>query len=269
MDAAADPLALESLLAFWADAGVDACLEVAPVDRLAPRARPNPPPAVVAAPSPAPATAGFAAPSFAGGDPAATAAGVADMNALERAFAAFEIGGLRPGGTRAPVWRRGVEAPSVLVFGGLPGADEEGGGQAFAGAAGRLLDRMLAAAGLAQAALSLHAAPWRPPGDREPTPSEAAALRAFLMRAVALTAPRAVLVLGDQAARVLLDRAEGVLKLRGRALDNLSQPDGEAGPSTFVTFGPAFLLRQPRLKAQAWSDLLSLSATVARPRNDP
>jgi DNA polymerase len=269
---ATDALALESLLAFWADAGVDACLADEPVDKLR---RPAPPAAAAAATRPAPAAparaAVEAAPDVANAVAAAQALAQAapDLAALEASMQGFDGGGHRPASARRILFARGAPAAAVVVVGGPPGADEDGAGSAFAGAAGRLLDRMLAAAGLNERALLLHVTPWRTPGDRPPTDAEAAVALPFVRRAIALAAPAALLVLGDLPARLLLNRAEGVLKLRGAMLDTLSQAGDPEPPKALVTFGPAFLLKQPAMKAQAWRDLLTLARAVATARNDP
>ena len=260
---ALDP-ALESLLAFWAEAGVDAAVEDEPVDRLqrpAP-ARIVPAAAAQAAVPPALGAAGVR------GDLAAAiaearrfAAGAADLPDLLAAAASFDPGPFRPAGARRTALLRGDAPADVVVIGGAPGADEDEVGTAFAGAEGRLLDRMLAAAGLGGRALLAHAVLWRTPGDRPPTPEEAALSRPFLERAVALAAPKALLLLGDAPARLVLGREEGVLKLRREALTWSPEGDGTALPA-HVTFGPGFLLRQSQAKKRAWDDLLSLNQRV-------
>lgn len=270
--APAETLALESLLAFWVEAGVDACLYDEPVDKLrrpSPALAPPPPEPVAAAPVAAVSAPGTPDLEAAVAAARALAEGAADLPTLIAALEGFDGAGQRPTSARRVLFARGPSSPGVVVVGGPPAADEEAAGEAFAGAAGRLLDRMLAAAGLADSALRLHAVPWRPPGDRPPTDAEAAVALPFVRRAIELARPAAVLVLGDWPAKVLLGRAEGVLKLRGRPVDNLSQAGRVDLPTSLVTFSPAFLLKQPRLKAQAWSDLLALARTVAALRNDP
>lgn len=257
-----DP-ALESLLAFWADAGVDAAVEDAPTDKLR---RLEPPPRSEAPP----ASASVAQHAVAGpagdlvgaiADAQSLARAAHDLPALQTAAEAFAPAGLRPPGARRGVLARGVSPAAVVVIGGGPSAEDEGAG-AFSGGAGRLLDRMLAAAGLEGRALLLHAALWRTPGGRDPTPEEAALARPFQLRAVALARPKALLVLGDVAARFVLGRSDGVLKLRREALLWTEESSGGAGLPVTVSFSPEFLLATPAAKKRAWADLLTLTERV-------
>ena len=151
-----------------------------------------------------------------------------------------------------------------MVIGEAPGAEDENAGAPFAGAAGRLLDRMLAAAGLADRALITRTLFWRPPGDRQPTPEEHALCAPFLERAIALAQPRALLLAGAGVARVMLGRSEPILTLHGRWLEWRSA-DGALELPALPTLSPAFLLRQPIAKAKSWSDLLTLSERIDRP----
>ena len=259
---AAAPLdpALESLLAFWAEAGVDAAVEDAPTDKLR---RPEPPaPAVEpirTAASPAFAFSGPGHGDLTGAvaDAQDLAAAAADFESLSAAAESFAPGSLRPTGARRGVLGRGGAPADLAVIGGAPGADEERDG-AFAGPAGRLLDRMLAAAGLADRALLLHAVLWRTPGAAAPSPEQATLSRPFIERAIALAQPRAVLILGEVPARLVLGRDESVLKLRR---ERLAWAQGAPLPElpTLVTFSPDFLLRASGAKKQAWHDFLTLA----------
>ncbi|MBC7668483.1 MAG: uracil-DNA glycosylase, partial [Gemmatimonadaceae bacterium] len=180
MDLAVDPRAVESLLAFWADAGVEASYADEPIDRLAEgaamlRARREPAPPVAVAP--------IAAPAFGRGpdldtvvtQAKALAGACNDLPALAAAIAAFDGCPLKTQGARQAVVSRGpVDAP-LMIIGEAPGADEDAQGAPFVGKAGQLLDRMLKAAGLLDRAFATNTVFWRPPGNRTPTPQEQAA----------------------------------------------------------------------------------------------
>ncbi|OHB30381.1 MAG: uracil-DNA glycosylase [Phenylobacterium sp. RIFCSPHIGHO2_01_FULL_69_31] len=273
MSAIAEPFdaaIAESLLAFWADAGVDAMLLDEAVDRIEagkilPPARPAAPVVPLAA-APAPrAFGGQADISGAVAQAQQLAAGAANLDALVAAIAAFEGCPLRFEGaaTKAVVYRGDPKAP-LLVIGEGPGADEDARGEPFVGRAGKLLDRMLAAAGLTDRVLITNTVFWRPPGNRTPTPAEQAICAPFLERIVQLVQPRMLLLAGGASAKSVLKREEGILSLRGRWFEWRSA-DGTLELPAMPTLHPAFLLRQPGAKKKAWSDLLTLSERLDRP----
>ncbi len=255
-----DIAAVESLLAFWRDAGVDACYGDAPVDHT----HIAPPPAVKAVQrataSVAPALAGHAA-EDAASEARRLAAGAATLQDLAAAVAAFEGCPLRGMGATQSVFARGNPNAPVLVVGEGPGADEDRIGQPFVGKAGQLLDRMLAAAGLTDRVFITNTVFWRPPGNRTPTPQEQAVCAPFVERAFALLKPRAVLLLGAASARGVLQAEEGIMKLRGRWQEWRLAEGGVSAP-VMPTLHPAFLLRQPQAKRQVWADLLSLAVRL-------
>ena len=273
MSAAAEPsnaAVAESLLAFWADAGVDAMLLDAPFDRI--EAGKVMPPARPAAPTVVPSTAPVgrvATPqadiSTALAQAQAAAAAAQDLDALVAAIAAFEGCPLRYEGaaSQAVVYRGDPKAP-LMVIGEGPGADEDAMGQPFVGRAGKLLDRMLLAAGLQDRVLITNTVFWRPPGNRTPTPAEQAICAPFLERIIALVQPKMLLLAGGASAKSLLKREEGILSLRGRWLDWRSA-DGQLELPAMPTLHPAFLLRQPGAKKRAWQDLLTLTERLDRP----
>jgi DNA polymerase len=252
-----DTAATESLLAFWRDAGVDACFEDAPVDRT----HVIPPPAVKAV---AKATASVVAAPDAGdalSDARRLAAAAGSLEELGQAVAAFEGCTLRGMGATRSVFSRGNPAAPVLVIGEGPGAEEDQSGQPFVGQAGRLLDRMLAEAGLEGRVFITNTVFWRPPGNRAPTPAEQAVCAPFIERAFARLKPKAVLLLGAAAAKSVLGTDEGIMRLRGQWRDwRLSE--GAVSAPVMPTLHPAFLLRQPLAKRQAWADMLSLAARL-------
>lgn len=271
MTASADPSAArlaESLLAFWADAGVDAMLLDEPVDRIeAGRILPPVKPAAPVAASVAAPRPGAAAVDISGAVAEAQrlAAAAADLDALVAAISGFEGCPLRFEGaaTQAVVFRGDPKAP-LMVIGEGPGADEDAQGAPFVGRAGKLLDRMLAAAGLDGRVLITNTVFWRPPGNRTPTPAEQAICAPLLERMIALVEPRMLLLVGGASAKSLLKREEGILSLRGRWLEWRST-DGSLELPAMPTLHPAFLLRQPGAKKRAWSDLLTLTERLDRP----
>lgn len=249
--------AVESLLAFWRDAGVDACFEDAPVDRT----HVAPPPAVKAV---AKATASVT-PVVAAGDALAEArrlaAGADTLDALGQAIAGFEGCALRGMGAKQAVFGRGNPEAEVLIVGEAPGADEDERGQPFVGKAGKLLDRMLAEAGLEGRVFITNTVFWRPPGNRTPSPAEQAVCAPFVDRAFALLKPKAVLLVGGAAAKSVLGVDEGIMRLRGHWKE-WRLAEGAVSAPALPTLHPAFLLRQPLAKRQAWADLLSLAARL-------
>jgi DNA polymerase len=264
--------ALESLLSFWSLAGVDAALADRPVDRTARPAEPAPlarrAAAPVSAEGPAPG-ARTPAPSPVA-DPGGLeearrlAAQAADLTALEAAIAAFEGCPLKTMGASRAVFARGAPDAPVMVIGEGPGADEDLRGEPFVGRAGRLLDAMLAAAGLTGRVFITNTVFWRPPGNRTPTLAEQAVCAPFVERAIALVRPRALLLVGGAAAKAMLKESRGILSLRGRWFE-WRGGDGALEIPAMPTLHPAFLLRQPAAKAMAWSDLLTLTERLDRP----
>lgn len=253
---ALDIAATESLLAFWADAGVDACFEEAPVDRTYVA-----PPALKAV---AKATASVAAlPDTAGAADEARrlAASCETLDQLAAAIAAFEGCPLRGMGARQSVFARGNPTAPVLIVGEGPGAEEDARGEPFVGKAGQLLDRMIAAAGLTDRVFITNTVFWRPPGNRTPTPAEQAICAPFVERAFAILRPKAVLLLGAAASKSVLQTDEGIMKLRGQWKE-WRLPEGDVSAPAIPTLHPAFLLRQPQAKRAVWADLLSLMARL-------
>ncbi len=269
---AIDP-ALESLLAFWAEAGVEASYTDAPVDRLAEgaarlaaKAKPPTRPAAVAT-----ARAGVLAPAADIGTAVAQAREMAaaahDLEALAAAIAAFDGCPLKTlGATQAVVWRGAADAP-VMIVGEGPGADEDRQGQPFVGKAGRLLDRMIGAAGLTGRVFITNTVFWRPPGNRTPTLEEQAVCAPFVERAIQLVKPRLLLLVGGASAKSMLKQDQGILSLRGRWLEWRSSDQSLAVPA-MPTLHPAFLLRQPAAKKNAWIDFLTLAERLDRPERE-
>lgn len=263
-----DPRAVESLLAFWADAGVDVLYADRTVDRTAPpvAAAPRIVPPAVAVIASSPPTRPDPIPKRPPPDPdiAIRAANSAtDLESLGRAIEAFDGCDLKHSGARRAVFSRGAPNAPVMVIGEAPGAEEDVQGQPFVGRAGRLLDRMFAVAGLDGRVFIVNTVFWRPPGNRPPTVEEQAACAPFLERAIALVNPRFLLLVGKSATGALLKRPEGILALRGRWFE-WRATDGALTIPALPTLHPSFLLRQPAAKPKSWEDLLALTERLDR-----
>jgi DNA polymerase len=149
----------------------------------------------------------------------------------------------------------------VLILGEAPGRDEDVEGRPFVGRAGQLLDRMFAAIGLSRSAAEPEQAiyitnvlPWRPPGNRDPEPAEIAMMRPFVERHIALMNPRVIVVMGNTPLYALTGQ-KGVLRARGTWTTALDRP-------MLPMVHPAYLLRNPIAKREAWADLLSLQSRI-------
>jgi uracil-DNA glycosylase len=259
--APADSRALEGFMAFWADAGVECAYAEEPVDRIAEGARRLAPKRQEAPPlnvAPRPQAQAPAGPSIGEAlvEARAMAAAAGDLAALEAAVAAFEGCPLKAGTTNT-VFSRGVPNAKVMVIGEGPGAEEDRQGKPFVGPSGRLLDRMLEAAGLSDQVFITNTVFWRAPANRTPSPPEQAVCTPFVERAISLVRPRVLLLMGGASAKHMLKRPEGILSLRGRWNDWTSEDGGLTIPA-MPTLHPAFLLRQPVAKAHAWQDILTL-----------
>jgi uracil-DNA glycosylase len=253
-DIAADWHAALAALAWQVDAGVDEVIGDTPVNRYelaAELARP-------AAPRPAEVPVAVAA------DPVAVAKAVAGqartLQDLHAALSGFGLCDLKKG-ARNTVFADGNPEARVLILGEAPGADEDREGRPFVGRAGQLLDRMFAAIGLsrtspdAQAALYItNVMPWRPPGNRDPEPAEIAMMQPFVERHIALVDPQVIVVMGNTPLFALTG-TRGILRARGTWGQALGKP---MLPMTH----PAYLLRTPAAKREAWADLLSLQARL-------
>jgi len=263
----ADARTAESLLAFWAEAGVDAMLLDAPFDRIEAGkiVAPRPPERKAPAPTPA-ARAPKAGPdvSAAIAEARRLAAEAQDLEALKAAIAGFDGCPLKFEGARQSVFARGAPNAPLVVIGEGPGAEEDARGEPFVGRAGQLLDRMLAAAGLTDRVFITNTVFWRPPGNRTPSITEQAVCQPFVERAIELVAPRMLLLVGAPSSKSMLKRDEGILSLRGRWFEWRSERGALELPA-MPTLHPAFLLRQPAAKKKAWSDLLTLTERLDRP----
>ena len=191
----------------------------------------------------------------------ALAAGAASIEALGALVAAFDECPLKRTATNT-VFLDGNPAAPVMIIGEAPGAEEDRIGRPFVGRAGQLLDRMLAAIGLDRTSVQItNVIYWRPPGNRKPTSAEIAACLPFVLRHIALARPKVLVLAGGTAASALLPLSEGITRLRGRWFE-LTVPGREAPVPTLPMFHPAFLLRTPERKREAWRDLLALKVRL-------
>ncbi len=209
-----------------------------------------PAPVVAAAQTPAERAAAPAA--AAGEDPLAAA----DLAAMGRALAGCRRCRLAAGRTQV-VFGVGHPKARVVFVGEGPGADEDRVGEPFVGRAGQLLNAMLPAIGLARADVYIaNVVKCRPPGNRDPESDEAAACLPFLKRQIELIDPEVIVCLGRVAARHLLGTTAPISSYRGRWTK-------WAGRDVLPTFHPAYLLRNPAAKREAWADLKRLRDRLA------
>jgi DNA polymerase len=192
------------------------------------------------------------------------AAGAETIEALGELVAGFDLCPLKRTATTT-VFLDGNPAAPVIIVGEAPGAEEDRLGRPFVGRAGQLLDRMLSAIDLDRTMVQItNVIYWRPPGNRKPTSAEIASCLPFVLRHIALARPRVLVLAGGTAANALLPYTEGITRLRGRWFD-LAVPGLAAPVPTLAMFHPAFLLRTPERKREAWRDLLALKARLAQP----
>ncbi|CCG39773.1 uracil-DNA glycosylase [Magnetospirillum molischianum] len=252
------------LLRWYLDVGVDECIGELAIDRYSvPPPVPRPVAAAVPASpsssSPRRAVVGREA-DGAGASGTATqiAAACTSLTELHRALEAFEGLPLKQAAT-STVFADGSAQPRLMCIGEAPGHEEDRQGVPFIGASGKLLDRMLKSIGLDRSEVYItNVVPWRPPANRKPTQDEVAVCLPFVIRHIELVDPPLLLLLGGAAASALLARSEGINRLRGQWFE-VGSPGLQRPVPTLATFHPAYLLRTPEAKREAWRDLLLLS----------
>ena len=185
------------------------------------------------------------------------AAACTSLDQLVAAVRAFDGCALKRTATNTVIGDGNPEA-QLMIVGEAPGAEEDRQGLPFVGPAGRLLDRMLASIGLDRSGVYItNMLPWRPPGNRSPTAEELAICQPFLERQIELIAPRILVLVGGIAAKALLNRREGITRLRGQWFP-FSTPRMEGTIQATATFHPAYLLRTPSAKREVWRDLVAI-----------
>jgi len=264
---------LLDILAFHREAGVDLALEEAPLNRFAEGVSrsgqsnaPFPPPLGRQPISPTYAPAGTAKPTAPLPPDAATIAAreaareAKTLDELRETLARFEGCALR-NTAKNLVFADGNPAGRVMFVGEAPGADEDREGLPFVGRSGKLLDLMIAAIGLDRSAAYIaNIVPWRPPGNRTPTPQESAICLPFIRRQIELADPDFLICLGKPSMQALIGINDGIKAARGRWHD---YDTGSRVIRAMATFHPAYLLRTPGEKKFAWRDMLALKKALA------
>ena len=259
--------AARELLEFYLEAGVDALIGDEPVDNFAAVA---PSPATSPTPSRIPARAPevkSASPSVAPPPPDAAAlaardlvASIATLEDLRAALDRFEGCALRSTATQL-VFADGNPKARLMLVGEAPGRDEDIEGLPFVGRSGKLLDRMLAAIGLDRTGVYIaNVIPWRPPGNRTPTPQETEICLPFIRKQIELVDPDILVCLGQPSTTTLLKTKDGITKTRGRWF---KYDTGRREIRAMPTFHPAFLLRSPLQKRLAWRDFLAIKKALS------
>jgi uracil-DNA glycosylase family 4 len=283
--------AARELLVFYQEAGVDVFIGETPVDRLADpalasiSAEPVPssapaspslphkgagsePPVQAARSTPAFAFASSASSASATPPPSPEAAvmaareaarSAASLEELRTILNGFEGCALRSTATQL-VFADGNPQGRVMFVGEAPGRDEDIEGLPFVGRSGRLLDQMMAAIGLDRTQVYIaNIVPWRPPGNRTPTPQESAICLPFLLRQIELASPEILVCMGNPSTQTLLGTKDGITKTRGRWFPFHA---GAREIRAIATFHPAFLLRSPLQKRFAWRDFLAIKKAL-------
>jgi DNA polymerase len=273
-----DRAALLALLDFYVEAGVDMAVDEMPHDRLAEPAEVTEPETRHGAAAPFPALeraprpqrplqrmetkALPASPDEAAQSARERARNAQDLAELQSLLAAFEGCGLRVT-AKSLVFADGNPQGRVMFVGEAPGGEEDRMGKPFVGRSGQLLDRMLAAIGLDRTGVYIaNVVPWRPPGNRTPTPQEVAICKPFIEKQIELADPDILVCLGGPSAQTLLSVKDGILKTRGRWF---TYPTGRREIRALATLHPAYLLRQPLQKRLAWRDFRALKRALETP----
>ena len=262
------------LLAFYLEAGVDCALADEPVNRLsdadvapvrepaAPVQRPSLAALQVAA-APKPPAKVEIAPDVAIAAARDAARTAPTLEALRALMDTFEGCALKSTATRL-VFADGNPQARVMLVGEAPGREEDIEGLPFVGRSGKLLDRMLAAIGLDRSTVYIaNVIPWRPPGNRTPTPQETQTCLPFIQRHIELVNPDILVTLGNPSKQTLLQTKDGIMKSRGRWVD---YDTGTRTIRAIASFHPAYLLRQPSYKRLAWQDLRAIAVALAEPK---
>jgi len=264
------PPTVQQLLAFYLEAGVDCALGETPVNRLAdPDLAPEPRAAVVhqqvtrtaplAPPVMAPRTDATVAPDVAIASAREAARTAPTLDALRQLLENFDGCALKHTATKL-VFADGNPQARVMFVGEAPGRDEDIEGLPFVGRSGKLLDRMIAAIGLDRSkAYIANVIPWRPPGNRTPTPQETQICLPFVQRQIELVNPDVLVTLGNPSTQALLQTREGIMRTRGKWLD---YDTGTRTIRAIATFHPAYLLRSPSYKRMSWQDLRAIAKAL-------
>ena len=260
---------VKQLLAFYLEAGVDCAIADEPVNRLAEpdsiplRETSAPKPArEMPAPAPlAPRADAAVAPEAAIVSAREAARTAPSLEALRALLENFDGCALKHTATRL-VFADGNPKARVMFVGEAPGRDEDIEGLPFVGRSGKLLDRMIAAIGLDRSkAYIANVIPWRPPGNRTPTPQETQICLPFIQRQIELVDPDVLVTLGNPSTQTLLSTREGIMRTRGKWFD---YDTGTRTIRAIATFHPAYLLRSPSYKRMSWQDLRAIAKELEK-----
>jgi uracil-DNA glycosylase family 4 len=278
----------EELLRFYAEAGYDEALEEEPVDRFAQGAREAAARAGARAggtvgggeASPLPASLPPRQSAQAALPVARTVAGTAavpdeeqaqrartlarearTLDELREIVAGFDGCNLKFT-AKSTVFADGMPGAALMLVGEAPGSEEDRAGLPFVGRSGQLLDRILAAIGIERAtgAYIANVVPWRPPGNRDPSPLETEICRPFIERQIELAAPKVMVTLGNPSTKLLLKAQTGIMRMRGTWSTYITASGVEI--PAMPTLHPAYLLRNPAHKKLAWRDFLEVKAKL-------
>ncbi|WP_159593761.1 uracil-DNA glycosylase [Chelativorans xinjiangense] len=263
-----DPAQLRDILSFYADAGADEALAEEAQDRFA-KAKEAPAPGMAeekgpareAPPAPPRPAVRAAVPDEAQAARARSLAREAgSLEELKAILADFDGCNLKHT-AKNMVFADGNPEADLMLVGEAPGRDEDLQGLPFVGRSGKLLDRMLAAIGRDRASAYIsNVIPWRPPGNRDPSPLETEICRPFIERHIELAKPKVLVTLGNPSTKLLLNTQTGIMRMRGTWAIHAT-PDGHEIP-TMPTLHPAYLLRNPAHKKLAWRDFLAIKAKL-------
>jgi DNA polymerase len=261
-------LSVRELLAFYLEAGVDCALSEKPANRLAePDVAPLPLKAlraqpVRAAPAPVALARNEVTPDAAIASAREAARTAPTLQALRELMERFDGCALRATATQL-AFADGNEEARIMFVGEAPGRDEDIEGRPFVGRSGKLLDRMMGAIGLDRTKVYIaNVIPWRPPGNRTPTPQETQICLPFIRRQIELVDPDLLVTLGNPSTQALLGTREGIMRTRGKWFD---YETGTRVIRALPTFHPAYLLRSPSYKRLAWQDLLTIKKACGNP----
>ena len=263
---------IAQLLSFYLEAGVDCALSEEPVNRLSdPEPAPDLKAAAFAEASPArsirsapaayiaPASEPLPSPDAAIVSAREQARTAASLDVLRNLLEKFDGCALKSTATRL-VFADGNPKARIMFVGEAPGREEDIEGLPFVGRSGKLLDRMIAAIGLDRSKVYIaNVIPWRPPGNRTPTPQETQICLPFIQRQIELVDPDILVTLGNPSTQTLLSTREGIMKTRGRWLE---YDTGTRVIRAIATFHPAYLLRSPSYKRLSWQDLRAIAKAM-------
>lgn len=156
------------------------------------------------------------------------------------------------------VFGEGSAGSKIMFVGEAPGAQEDREGLPFVGPAGQLLNRLLAAISFERKDVYItNILPWRPPGNRTPTPTEIISCMPFIERHIELVRPKILILVGGIAAKSLLGSTQGIMRTRGKWLEYQHENLPSSIPARAILH-PAYLLRSPAQKRETWIDLLEI-----------